>query len=268
MKRFLIMLLAVALLLPLMAMAQEAADWHPAMPMLEETLQQALYEEGLTGSFGFYPIAEEPDEEGQNWMIIGEIFQEESADLPLPGEETARRWLDRRVMFTLQRSQEQTWQVTEVSLQEELRAEEATADALAGLMVEYLNTELGFTVQYPALFTEDTLTTLPNGISGRLSDGTAFSARRIEKRSETLEDYLQTQRQEFSQWTENVNAVTGVVQWMGSAPDGMHRMLAVAEGEDAFWEAVLLWPQERSEAFSLYAEYMTHSLTADESGQG
>ena len=145
--------------------------------------------------------------------------------------------------------------------------EEAVETELQGLMVEYSSLEAGYSVQYPALFTEDRVSFGAEDISGSLPDGSSFSAARVPREGRTLEAYLEARGQGFTWSAENRN-ITGTVQKLGADGNGFAVLLAVAEGESDFYEVTLRWPAADEEAFRLYAEYMTNSLMVDELGIG
>lgn len=150
-----------------------------------------------------------------------------------------------------------------------LLSEVAAENELMDTMVEYINTEAGFSAQYPALFAESSVQMDEAGISGALADGSAFSARRLPRDGATLAAFLETRRQGFEWEAENTDPVTGGIQWLGRTEDGaFSALLAVQEGESDFYVVTLQLPAGQEEAFRLYAEYMTNSLMVDELGIG
>ena len=94
-------------------------------------------------------------EDGSAMRVMGDLYQ---ANRALAGmteaEYAAVRWLDRRAVIDLRRSADAPcgWQVYAFSLEAELEMETAAQDYFTKTMTEYMNPELGFSLQYPAVF--------------------------------------------------------------------------------------------------------------------
>lgn len=147
-------------------------------------------------------------------------------------------------------------------------AEEPGEDAFADTMVEYMNVELGFTVQYPAAFEEVEMTA--EGVSGELKDGTAsFYARRCaNEQAISLEDWVAAQQEAHPLALLTMNEFTLSARMTHHREDGMFQAdMAIVTGE-WIYEVQLVYAPAVAPDFALYSDYMLNSLAADELGQG
>ena len=205
--------------------------------------------------------------------VMGDLYQ---ADRALAGmtetEYAAVRWLDRRAVIDLRRSAEAPcgWQIYAFSLEAELEMENAAQDYFTKTMTEYINPELGFSLQYPAVFGEDCVQETDTGISGRLQDGTAsFLAERVANDAAwTLETLMAQKKQENPAADTNMNDVSGCGRQLAVLDGGVTRMDLYIVTETWVYHAQLCYDASMAKDFALYSDYMMNSFMADELGLG
>ena len=212
-------------------------------------------------------------EDGSAMRVMGDLYQ---ADRALAGmtetEYAAVRWLDRRAVIDLRRSAEAPcgWQIYAFSLEAELEMENAAQDYFTKTMTEYINPELGFSLQYPAVFGEDCVQETDTGISGRLQDGTAsFLAERVANDAAwTLETLMAQKKQENPAADTNMNEVSGCDRQLAVLDGGVTRMDLYIVTETWVYHAQLCYDASMAKDFALYSDYMMNSFMADELGLG
>ena len=190
-------------------------------------------------------------EDGSAMRVMGDLYQ---ADRALAGmtetEYAAVRWLDRRAVIDLRRSAEAPcgWQIYAFSLE----------------------AELGFSLQYPAVFGEDCVQETDTGISGRLQDGTAsFLAERVANDAAwTLETLMAQKKQENPAADTNMNDVSGCGRQLAVLDGGVTRMDLYIVTETWVYHAQLCYDASMAKDFALYSDYMMNSFMADELGLG
>ena len=212
-------------------------------------------------------------EDGSAMRVMGDLYQ---ANRALAGmteaEYAAVRWLDRRAVIDLRRSADAPcgWQVYAFSLEAELEMETAAQDYFTKTMTEYMNPELGFSLQYPAVFGEDCVRETASGVEGSLQDGTAsFLAERTSNDAAwTLETLMAQKKQENPAAETNINEVSGCGRQLTALEGGGTRMDLYIVTEAWVYHAQLCYDASLAKDFALYSDYMMNSFMADELGLG
>ena len=212
-------------------------------------------------------------EDGSAMRVMGDLYQ---ANRALAGmteaEYAAVRWLDRRAVIDLRRSADAPcgWQVYAFSLEAELEMETAAQDYFTKTMTEYMNPELGFSLQYPAVFGEDCVRETASGVEGSLQDGTAsFLAERTSNDAAwTLETLMAQKKQENPAAETNINEVSGCGRQLTALEGGGTRMDLYIVTEAWVYHAQLCFDASLTKDFALYIDYMMNSFMADELGLG
>ena len=212
-------------------------------------------------------------EDGSAMRVMGDLYQ---ADRALAGmteaEYAAVRWLDRRAVIDLRRSADAPcgWQVYAFSLEAELEMETAAQDYFTKTMTEYMNPELGFSLQYPAVFSEDCVRETASGVEGRLQDGTAsfLAERTANDAAWTLETLMAQKKQENPAAETNINEVSGCGRQLTALEGGGTQMDLYIVTEAWVYHAQLCYDASLAKDFALYSDYMMNSFMADELGLG
>jgi hypothetical protein len=136
-----------------------------------------------TQYIGFKPVTVNTTGEEGVLQIVGEMYMAPTAIDQLADDAfTQVIWLDRAI-FTFRSDAEAYggFRLTGFSGGLNLNVEEEMQAYSESIVVEYVNTSLGFMVLYPAVFTDDLLVEDTTGVSASLPDGSvSFFARRTE----------------------------------------------------------------------------------------
>lgn len=140
----------------------------------------------------------------------------------------------------------------------------------AQTMIEYINAACGYSIQYPAIFTEDLIVETPYGIQAELADGTAsFSVTRTENADGlTLDAVLTQETQNVPGTLVAVDEVTGSGRSIAFDEDGTTHEAIFFVTEAHIYQAELNYPESQAEDFAQYAEFMMNSFSVDELGLG
>lgn len=225
------------------------------------------------GYIGVRVMATNPSENGQDMTLMGDVYQAENR-LDLLTEEQYDRvqWLDRRAVITFRQdaAAPMDWKLVSFSVDAELDMEQATSDYFSENMVEYMNPEMGFSLLYPALFAEDTLQELPDGIAATLPDGTAsfFARRMINGDGWTVASILDGHVQQTPQAEVTLHEVTGAGRCMVHREDGFTVVDHYQVSGDWVYQLQVVYHPSLAKDFSLYCDYMFNSFNADDLGVG
>ncbi len=222
---------------------------------------------------GVRVMAADESDDGSAIRMIGDLYQ---ADKPLSGmtesEYAQVRWLDKRAVVEMHRDEAAPggWKLYAFSVDAELQMEDAAQAYFTQTMVEYISTDCGFSLQYPAVFTEDTLKETADGVSATLKDGTAsFFAKRMSNESGwTLSSLLDAKKQENPDAETNMNEISGCVRLVSQRSDGSTQADVYIVTEAWIYQAQLVYSPALASDFALYSDYMMNSFTASELGMG
>ena len=257
----------------LMDPAAQAAYLTRAFAAGQPELNGILAFEETYPYIGVRPMASEMSDAGDAVILYGDLYQ---ADKPLSAmteeEYMLVTWLDKRAVAEMRRDDGAPggWKLYAFSLEAELMMEEAAQNYFADTMVEYMNADLGFALQYPAVFTEDTITEDAAGIAGRLADGSAsfYARRRANEGGYTLESYMEQLGKDAPGATASINEASGSGRLISQQADGATRVDMVIVTDRWIYEAQLCYAPSLAADFALYSDYMTNSFMADELGIG
>lgn len=211
---------------------------------------------------GLQVMSVDMDEDGRAAMVIGQLYR--------IGLGQQMELMDARVLAQLHRSEGAPlgWKLHRFALGQELLMEEAAQAYLTAQTIEYYNAGYGFSVQYPALFPEESIIEDERGIAGELPErGMSFFARREEK-TYALSELVEEKKKEIPALETNMNEMTGCVRTHYVSAEGLYVTEFYLEGEDALYHAGLTFPADAQTEYAPYAEYMMNSLSADELGLG
>ena len=157
------------------------------------------------------------------------------------------------------------WKLYRFTVGDTALEEELLEGYIAQTMMEYMNAACGYSIQYPAIFTEDTIVETATGIQAALPDESAsFAVSRIDNAEGlTLEGLLQ--RGLPQAW---INEATGSVQSRETDEAGVVHVAVFLVSESYIYQAELNFPQDQAGEYETYADYMTNSFSADELGNG
>lgn len=219
---------------------------------------------------GIRPMFMTESDDGSALRFVGDLYQAEGQLYALDSEQYDRvTWLDRRAMAEFRRSETSPlgWELTMFSLDAEWAMEEAVAEYFTNAMAEYINPGLGFSIQYPALFGENTVTVDEKGVYGKREDA-SFSVTCVPNAEAVdLQGFLDGKKQEIPGAETNINDITGCGR-LNAQLGEEYVMLAVYVTEGNIYQAELRYNQKLNKELSIYADYMMNSFSVDELGLG
>lgn len=180
---------------------------------------------------------------------------------------------ERRVIIELRQDDASPlgWKLYSFAVDDALLVEQVTENFFGQTMLEYVNTACGYSIQYPALFTDDLLVETDSGIQAALADDSAsFSVTRLDNAEGlTLEALLAREKENDPNAETSTDEMTGSGRSViADAEDGViHVAIFLVSGE-YIYQAELNYRQDLAETYEPYVDYMTNSFSADELGLG
>ena len=151
----------------------------------------------------------------------------------------------------------------ELSVEEEMQAYSES------IVVEYVNTKLGFMVLYPAVFTDDLLVEDANGVSAALPDNSvSFFARRTENAAgNALADHVAAASAQLTGAVVDVNEELsyGTISYTA---DGYAVFDVYVVTKDYVYQTQLRYLTSLMSEFGMYNAYLENSFVVNELSQG
>ena len=196
--------------------------------------------------------------DGDAVMLVGEAF---SAD---------GQTLNQRAVVELRREDASPlgWKLYRFVVGDTALEEELLGGYFTETMMEYLNADCGYIIQYPAIFTEAMIVQTATGIQAALPDDSAsFAVSRVENEEGLdLEGLLRREQADHPQaW---INEEMGNVQSLDTDEEGVTHAVVYLVSERYIYQAELNFPENRAQEYKQYADYMINSFSADELGHG
>lgn len=263
MKRWFALLMALVLLFSV-AWADEELLVE-LLPLADAAAAAAVKQAGDSRYCGVRSMATDWNEDMDAFRWLVEVYLADGQLEKLTPEQYAQvEWLDQRAVVEL-RKDENGWKVTSFSLDAEWEMEMAAQGYFASTMMEY--SVDGFSIQYPAVFGEESVVFTEAGVSGAI-EGASFKAEiLLNSQHMTTETILSARKQEISGAEANMNEYTGVGQLTAMVDDRYIVYMVLATGEKVY-QAELCYDQSLVKDFMLYGEYMLNSFSVSEAGNG
>lgn len=235
-------------------------------------LEPVVVTDSVKRFVGFHPVTVNNATEDGSIQIIGELY---FADKPVremnDAEFAGAQWFERGV-FTFQSDATALngFRLVGFSVGTDLSVESIMQGYFENILVEYVNANLGFTVLYPAVFTDDLLVESADGVTAELPDGSAkFFVKRLDnENSLSLSDYVSI----------IANGITGSVSSVNEELGSGTVTYTTAEGYTVFdvfivtdqhiYQAELSYLTTQAENYSMYNAYLENSFVADEVSVG
>lgn len=224
-----------------------------------------------TQYIGFKPVTVNTTGEEGALQIVGEMYIAPKALAQLADEEYAQVvWLDRAI-FTFRSEAEaySGFRLMGFSTGLELSVEEEMQNYAESIVVEYVNTNLGFMVLYPSVFSDDLLVEDATGVSAALPDGSvSFFARRSENTNGSkLADYVAAATADKSGAMVDVNEELfyGAVYYIA---DGYAVFDVYVVTDKHIYQAQLKYLTTLMSEYSMYNTYLLNSFGVDELAAG
>ena len=233
-------------------------------------LEPVVMTDDVNGFIGFHPVHVMNGSDG-TVQIIGEMYLADKPMREMSETDYANiTWIDRALFaFQSDASALNGFRLTAFSVGTDLTYEEAFQSYADDIAVEY-ESKLGFTLLYPAVFTDEMLVETDDGVSAELPDGSAsFFAKRIANANgATLSDYVNIV----------ANGITGSVPMVNEEMQYATLSYTTAEGYTVFdvfvvteqfiYQAELSYLTTLMSQYSMYNTYLENSFVVNELSQG
>ena len=220
---------------------------------------------------GFKPVTVNNTGDAGSLQIVGEMYMAPKALDQLSEAEFAEiLWIDRAIFtFKSDASAMNGFRLMNFSTGLELSVEEEMQAYSESIVVEYVNTKLGFMVLYPSVFTDDMLVEDANGVSATLPDNSvSFFARRKENTTgSALADHVAAVSAELPGAVTDVNEELcyGTVSYTA---DGYAVYDVYVVTKDYVYQTQLRYLTTLMSEYSMYNGYLLNSFGVDELAAG
>ncbi len=229
--------------------------------------------EGINGFVGFLPQTVNSAEGENGIQIIGELYWAEQPIQSLSQAEYDKvQWLDERAIYSFQKDAGALngFRLTGFSVGSELNMEMAMQGYFDEILVEYVNTRLGFSVQYPSLFDDELLVEDEDGLSAKLADGSAsFFAKRVDNVSNAeLHDYLNVIADAIPGAKAQINDEFRYGTVAYTTEDGSSVFDIYVVTDKYIYQTELSYQASLADRFALYCAYLENTFMVDEVSVG
>lgn len=228
--------------------------------------------DGESNYIGFRPVTVNNTGENNTLQIIGEIYTASKPLSEMSGTEfTDVTWLDRGIFtFRSDAGALNGFRLVGFSSGTDLNMEEAFMEYNADTVVEYVNSKLGFTLSYPAVFDDELLKEDETGVSAELPDKSAsFFARRIQNTDQSdLQSYVNVIASGLNGAKATVNDMNNYGTVAYTTDDGYTVFDVYLVSENYIYQAELKFLTEKIGDYSMYCSYLENSFASEEGAQG
>lgn len=222
---------------------------------------------------GLQVMASDMDDASNTLTLYGDLYQAEDALNALSEEQQMRMtWLNWRAVVQLHRDEQVPggWKIDSFTFEPSVALTMDGQDSYHEATLEYVNSELGFSVQYPAEFAEDTMEEGTTGMTATLKDGTATFcvSRTANTQGISLDDRIQQVAGQYADATAAIHEVSQTGRVTGTWANGFIGVTAIIVTDSWIYEAQLSYAPEKADTFAMYSEYMINSFMVDELGIG
>ncbi len=237
------------------------------LPALEPIAQTTP----INGYIGFQPVTYTALGDGAV-QIVGELYWGVKAIAQMTSAELKEaQWLDRAVYsFRQDAGALNGYRLTGFSVGSELSMEEAMQTYTESILVEYINTTLGFSVLYPSVFTDDMLVEDGDGVSAALPDNSVrfFVKRADNTDAADLNSYISVIAGGIPGASSSVNATFsyGTVAYDTAEGYSVFDMYIITD--KYIYQAELAFRTELAAQWEMYTAYLENSFAVDEVSVG
>lgn len=238
------------------------------LPQLEPVIMTDL----VKSYIGFHPVTANTGTDGTSVQIIGEIYMANKPLAQMTEADFANvTWMDRAV-FTFQSDATALngFRLIGFSVGTDLAVEGALQGYFEEIVVEYVNANLGFSLLYPGVFTDEMLKEDDDGVSATLPDGSvSFFAKRMENvNGSSLSDYVSIIANGITGSTSSINETLqcGTVSY--TTDEGYVVFDVYILTDKYIYQAELSYLRTMMAQYSMYNAYLENSFVADEVSVG
>lgn len=220
---------------------------------------------------GFKPVTVNNTGDAGSLQIVGEMYMAPKAIGQLAESDFSQvLWIDRAIFtFKSDASALNGFRLVNFSTGLELSVEEEMQAYSESIVVEYVNTNLGFMVLYPSVFTDDLLVEDANGVSAALPDNSvSFFARRTENTAgNALADHVAAVAAELPGAVVDVNEELSYATVSYTA-DGYAVFDVYVVTKGYVYQTQLRYLTTLMSEYSMYNGYLLNSFGVDELAAG
>ena len=235
------------------------------------TLEPIAKTEPVNGYIGFQPVTLTTGSDS-DVQIVGELYWSAKPMSELTDDEYKDiTWLDRAVYgFRADANAMNGYLLTGFSVGSELNMEAAMQTYTESILVEYINTSLGFSVLYPSVFTDDLLTEDDSGVSAKLPDGSvSFFVKRAENATAAnLKDYVDVIANGLPNAKLTLNEAFSSATLAYNTEDGYSVFDVYIVTDKYVYQAELSYKKELAPTYQMYTAYLENSFAVDEVSVG
>lgn len=252
---------------------QQAAFLGKVFAAKAPALQPVTQAPATEGFIGFCPMTVNTATEVGGIQLVGEMYRAEKPMSQMTAAEFQKvQWLDNPAIFTFQSDAKALngFRLTGFSLGTDLKMEDAIQNYFEQISVEYVNTVLGFSVQYPGIFEDELLEEDAAGISAKMPDGSAsFFAKRMDNVNHAnLKDYVETIANGIpgaaAQIKDNLSYATVTY----TAEGGFTVFDVFVVTDKYIYQAELSYRTELAKKFSLFNAYLENTFSVEGMSMG
>lgn len=242
------------------ALQENGLDANAMGDLIAMPLNQEQNGEAIVAALTYEVITTNQSEDGEVVMLVGEA-------LGANGETR-----DQRAVIELRRENASPvgWKLYRFSVGDAELEEGLLEGYIAEVMLEYVNAGYHYSIQYPAIFTEDMIVMTSTGIQAALKDDSAsFNVGCMENSNGlNLEAVLKAEQENDPTAQVSVDEVTGSGKSVVTDEEGTMHVAVFLVSESYIYQAELNFPAAQAEEYAGYADYMINSFSADELGHG
>jgi len=251
---------------------QQAAFLGKVFAAQLPALEPITYVEDYEGFIGFRPVTVNTATDVQGIQIIGEIYWADKPFSQLSHEEQQdTQWLERAI-FSFQSDADALngFRLIGFAVGTELRMEQAVQSYFDEILVEYVHTGLGFSIQYPSAFTDNLLVEDDAGVSAKLPDESAsFFVKRVDNVDESnLRDYVDIIANGITGSKAQFNEEFRYATVIYTTDEGFTVFNIYIITDKYIYQAELSYRTDLSMQYSMYNTYLENTFMVDEISVG
>ena len=235
-------------------------------------LAQIQKADPINGYIGFRAVTVNTAAETGGIQIVGEVYWAPKPISMLTDAEYAEVEWQEPAIFTLEpdAAAMNGFRIAGFSQGTELKMEEVVQGYFDAILVEYVNTSLGFSVQYPSVFTDDLLMEHGNGFVATLPDGNvSVSAKRIDNVDNVdLATYVSAISEGIESSKVQINPEIQNATLTYTTAEGNIVFNVYVVTDQHIYQTELSYPKQLNGEYHMYTTYMQNSFIVDEVSVG
>ena len=237
------------------------------LPEMQAITQTAPF----NGYIGFQPVTVNSDNQS-DVQIIGELYWGAKPMSQMSDADYRDiRWLDRAVYsLRADATAMNGYRITGFSVGSELNMEDALQNYTDSILVEYINTTLGFSILYPSVFTDEMLVEDGDGVSASLPDDSLrfFVKRADNSANSNLADYVQVIADGITGSKLTLNDTANYATLAYETEDGYSVFDVYIVTDKYVYQAELSYQKGLASTYQMYTSYFENSFSVDEVSVG